>query len=214
MKLPAVVSAVLMIVVATAPQADARRLATVVENIETTVATIADCDFPLSWFTVMDADVTLPSIFSFTGGPQVNLDVKGELALDMAAAVAVNDNIVNAQWQYFLRVLVDGTPADPCGDPACPSGVAYPPQVLFKRAGQGVSSDVAGQIVGATLLDGTAYSFGFIVPNISPGFHTIELQAALCFDFEGVGSAALVIATGPGRMTVDRVAGPVTFNPE
>jgi hypothetical protein len=203
-----------MIVVTTAPQADARRLATVVENGATALVTFDDCAFPLIWFTVMDAEVTLPSIFSFTGGPQVNLDVKGELALDMTAAVAVINNSLIAEWQYFLRVLVDGTPADPCGDPVCPSGVAYPPQVLFKRAGQGVSSIVADQQIGATLLDGTAYSFGFIVPNISPGFHTIELQAALCFDFEGAGGGALVLSTGPGRMTVDRVTGPVTFNPE
>lgn len=123
---------------------------------------------------------------------ETNVKSKGGNKDTSAAAAAV-----------LLKVEVDG-------DEAFPGWIVYNGRVQVLSATlQGILED--GEVVGYEeigLIIGTlsANSFGFIVPDLDSGMHTVEVSALLVtFAASQAGSAKAVAVIGLGSVTIEEV---------
>ena len=164
------------------------------------------------WTTILNQTIKTPN------GKDLFIDVSLQCGLYTQTHVKSkggNKDTSSAEGTITVRVLVDGTPAEPG-------------EVVFSRRYQELSATLQG-IITSIIPDGSggymideesleyeeielildtmdANSFNFIVADLTSGVHTIDVQAMIdTAAEEGEGSASASASIGKGSVTVELV---------
>jgi len=192
-----------------------------IENVTLAPVTITNCSTdPDSWSTVLNTTIKSANKhdLQIIGSAQIGLFTQTEVKSKGGAT-----DSSTAEAKVKVRILVDDTPSTPCAGPSCPSGVAYPPAVVFNARKQTLSANLAGldctadpitgvvtcedpEIIEMILDTTSAHSFTFVAPNLLSGTHPVELQVAACTATSvNTGTASARVTLGPGTLTVEAV---------
>ena len=116
--------------------------------------------------------------------------LESTILTDTAVSGGNGKQTATAEGSVFVTTTVDGVEAPVGCTTGCPNGVAYPPEVTMNERSQTLSANLGdicttvNSVVSCTtpesielvLSTTSANSFTFVVPNISQGVHTVDLN--------------------------------------